>query len=92
MGQQVVAVVQPVVAVNLQEEQVEEVAQQVVQAADLGVEHQGEVLEVEHARQVLEDREVGQEVQVGLEAVALVALEEEVEEEVEGVEEGVISG
>ena len=92
MGQQVVAVVQPVVAVDLQEEQVEEVAQQVVQGADLGVEHQGEVLEVEHVHQVLEDREVGQGVQVDLEVVALVALEEEVEEEVEGVEEGVISG
>ena len=92
MGQQVVAVVQPVVAVDLQEEQVGEVAQQVVQVAGLEVELQEEVLEVEHARQVLEDREVGQEVQVDLGVVALVAQEDEVEEGVEEAEDVVISG
>ena len=83
---------QVVVVVGLQVEQVEGVAQQVVQVADLEVEHQEVVLEAEHVLQVLGDREVGQEVQVDLGAVALVAQEDEVEEGVEEAEDVVISG
>ena len=83
---------QQAVVVGLQVEQVEEVAQQVVQVADLEVEHQEVVLEAEHALQVLGDREVDQEVQAGLEVVFLEGLEEEEVEEVGEVEDVVISG
>ena len=85
-------VAQQVVVVGLQVEQVGEVAQQAVQVADLEVGHLVEVLEAEHAHQVLGDREVGQEVQVDLGVVALVAQEDEVEEGVEEAEDVVISG
>ena len=83
---------QQVVVVDLQVEQVGEVAQQAVQVVDLEVGHLGEVLEAEHAHQVLGDREVDQEVQVDLGVVALVAQEDEVEEGVEEAEDVVISG
>ena len=83
---------QQAVVVGLQVEQVEEVAQQVVQVADLEVGHQEVVLEAEHVLQVLGDREVDQEVQADLEVVFLEGLEEEVVEGVEEAEDVVISG
>ena len=61
--------------------------QQVVQVADLEVEHQEVVLEAEHVLQVLGDREVDQEVQADLEVVFLEGLEEEVVEEVEQIDQ-----
>ena len=83
---------QQVVVVDLQEEQVEEEAQQVVQVADLGEQQE---VQAEDQHLVAEDlTQVGvgevEGLHPDLEVVFLEGLEEEVEEEVGEVVEGAI--